>query len=145
PKMSAPQVARGLITRLHAKLAQNRDKIVLSEERYTKGAKTIVLAFGSVARPALAAVEQARKLGFNVGFFRPITMWPSPDIEILKAAESADTIIIPEMNLGQYAGEVAKIFGENGRAIKIVKISEAGSELFTPGQILKRIQEECKA
>lgn len=143
PKMSSPQVARGLITRLHAKIAQNRDKIVRSEERYTKGAKTIVLAFGSVARPAIAAVEQARKLGLSVGFFRPITMWPSPDIEILKAAEAADTIIIPEMNLGQYAGEVARIFGESGRTIKIVKISEAGSELFTPGQILKRIQEEC--
>jgi 2-oxoglutarate ferredoxin oxidoreductase subunit alpha len=145
PKMSAPQVARGLITRLHAKIAQNRDKVVFSEERYTKGAKAIVLAFGSVARPAIAAVEQARRLGLSVGFFRPITMWPSPDVEILKAAEAADTIIIPEMNLGQYAGEVARIFAENGRSIKIVKIVEAGSELFSPEQILKRIQEECKA
>ncbi len=145
PKMSAPQVARGLITRLQAKISQNQDKIVFSEERYTQGAKTLVLAYGSVARPAIAAVEQARRLGLNVGFFRPITMWPSPDSEILKAAESVDTIIIPEMNLGQYAGEVARIFAESGRTIKIVKISEAGSELFTPGQILKRIQEECKA
>lgn len=145
PKMSAPHVARNLITRLHAKITQNRDKIVFSEERYTEGAKVLVLAYGSVARPAIAAVEQARSLGLAVGFFRPITLWPSPDVEILKAAESADTIIIPEMNLGQYAGEVARIFGESGRTIKIVKINEAGSELFTPNQILKRIREECKA
>lgn len=145
PKMSAPQVARNLVTRLQAKVTQNRDKIVRYEERYSKGAKTLVLAYGSVARPAIAAVEQARALGLNVGFFRPITLWPSPDAEILKAAEAADTIIIPEMNLGQYAGEVARIFGESGRKIKIVKVTEAGSELFTPGQILNRVREECKA
>lgn len=144
PKMSSTSVARDLITRLHNKISQNRDKIVSYEERYTEDAKTVVLAYGSVARPAIAAVEKARKLGKKVGFFRPITLWPSPDVEILRATKSADTIIIPEMNLGQYAGEVARIFGESGRSIKIVKINEAGSELFTPDQILSHIQEVCK-
>ena len=141
PKMSAPTVARNLITRLHTKISQNRDKIVRCEERYTGNAKAVVIAYGSVARPAIAAVEQAQQQGLNVGFFRPITLWPSPDLEILKATESADTIIIPEMNLGQYAGEIARIFGESGKCKKIVKINEAGSELFTPNQILDRIRE----
>ena len=145
PKMSAPNVARNLINRLHAKISQNRDKIVFCEERYTENAKIVVLAYGSVARPAIAAVEQARKLGLKIGFFRPITLWPSPDAEIIKATESADTIIIPEMNLGQYAGEVARIFGENGKNVKIIKINETGSELFTPDQILGCIREVCKA
>lgn len=144
PKMSAPAVARNLINRLHTKISQNRDKIVHCEERYTENAKTVVIAYGSVARPAVAAVEQARKLGLKVGFFRPITLWPSPDAEILKATELADTIVIPEMNLGQYAGEVARIFGESGRSIKIVKINETGSELFTPDQILDCIREVCE-
>lgn len=145
PKMSSPIVARNLINRLHAKITQNRDKIVFCEERHTENAKTVVIAYGSVARPAIAAVEQARKLGLKVGFFRPITLWPSPDAEILKATESADTIIIPEMNLGQYAGEVARIFGESGKCVKIVKMSETGSELFTPDQILGCIREVCES
>lgn len=145
PKMSSPDVARNLITRLHTKISQNRDKIVSYEEKYSEGAETLVLAYGSVARPAIAAVEQARKYGLKVGFYRPITLWPSPDVEILRAAKSAHTIIIPEMNLGQYAGEVARIFGECGRIIKIVKINEAGSQLITPQRILDSIQEVYKA
>lgn len=144
PKMSSPNVARNLINRLHNKIMRNRDAIVSCEQRYIEGAKILVLAYGSVARPALAAVDQARRFGLKVGFFRPITLWPSPDAEILKATESVDTILIPEMNLGQYAGEVARIFGENGRSIKIVKVNEAGSVLFTPDQILSSIREVCK-
>ena len=77
----------------------------------------------------------------QVGFFRPITLWPSPDKEIIQALNSADTVIVPEMNYGQYAGEVERILGAAGKAVKVVKLDELGSEMILPNTILSKIKE----
>lgn len=144
PKMNSNLVARQLVTRLCDKISVNRDDIVRYESKYTEDANVMVLAYGSVARPAEEAVKNARKENIKVSFFRPISLWPSPDKEILKAAENIDTIIIPEMNDGQYAGEIARIFGENGKTIKLIKINELGSETIYPDKIYSVIKEVCK-
>jgi 2-oxoglutarate ferredoxin oxidoreductase subunit alpha len=144
PKMGSNTVARALVARLCDKVTKNRDEIVRCESQYTADAEVLVLAYGSVARPALSAVAKARAEGKKVGFFRPISIWPSPDREILAAAERARSIIIPEMNYGQYAGEVARVLGEAGKATKIVKVDELGSETIRPERIYDSIQEECK-
>ncbi len=143
PKMTSYPVARWLMTKLHDKIALNRDDIVLSESFHTDDADVLVLAYGSVARPAHGAVRKAREAGKRVGFFRPVSMWPSPDKEILAATEKVKTVIIPEMNYGQYAGEVCRILGETGRSVRVVKLCEVGSEFIHPDRIYDRILEEC--
>lgn len=144
PKMGSNVVARNLVTRICDKITVNRDDIVKYESKFTEDANVMVLAYGSVARPAEEAVKRARKEGKKVSFFRPITLWPSPDKEILEAAKNVDTIIVPEMNCGQYEGEVARIFGEAGKIMKFVKINELGSETIHPDRIYSIIKEVCK-
>jgi 2-oxoglutarate ferredoxin oxidoreductase subunit alpha len=141
--MSSHTVARWLVGRLCEKVAKNRDDIVMSESFYTEDADALVLAYGSVARPAHEAVLKAREMGKRVGFFRPVSLWPSPDREILAAAEKVKTVIIPEMNCGQYAMEVCRIFGEAGHTVKVVKLNELGSEFIHPDRICNLIQEVC--
>jgi 2-oxoglutarate ferredoxin oxidoreductase subunit alpha len=143
PKMNSYPVARGLVGRLCDKIKKNRDDIVMCESFYTEDADILVIAYGSVARPAYEAVSKARKAGKSVGFFRPISLWPSLDKEILAAAEKAKVVLIPEMNDGQYAGEVCRVFGEAGRAVKIVKLDEIGSEFIHPDRIYNTIREVC--
>lgn len=142
PKMGSHAVARNLLARLHAKIEDNRGDIVMAESFYTEDADVMVLAYGSIARPAHEAVLTARGKGKKVSFFRPISLWPSPDKEVLKAAEKVRTIIVPEMNAGQYAGEVCRILGEAGKAVKVVKLMELGSEFIHPDRIYTTIMEE---
>lgn len=141
PKMNSHVVARGLVKRLCDKITENRDDIVRFEHKPVSGAKILVLAYGSVARPAEEAVNRVCSEGKKVGFFRPISIWPSPDKGILAALDGIETVVIPEMNYGQYAGEVARILGEAGKAVQIVKINELGSEAIHPDRIYATLEE----
>ena len=143
-KMNSPEVARQLLTRLLDKIEHNRDDIVHYEAQYTNQAEVLVFAYGSVARPSLEAVKQAQKAGLRAGYFRAITLWPSPSKELLSNLQSVHTIIIPEMNGSQYAGEVASIVGTAGKRVKLVKMPELGSTTLRPEKILKAIKEACK-
>lgn len=143
-KMMFPNITAGLNQRFIDKIELNRKDIVRTEERYTDGADVIVVAYGSVWRTALAAVESARAEGLNVGCFRPITLWPSPEKEFIEAARSAKTVIVAEMNCGQYAAEIGNIIGKNALKCKIVSIGQMNGELVRPNLIKEYIERECK-
>lgn len=57
------------------------------EARYTDDADYLIVAFGSIARICLKAIEEARKEGIKIGLIRPITLWPFPYEAIREAAK----------------------------------------------------------
>lgn len=124
--------------RLMSKVDRARDEIVEYEAESMDGASVVVVAYGSVGRSALRAVRDARKEGLAVGYFRPITLWPFPDKELLKAALGAKTVIVPELNCGQMVLEVERAF--KGRS-EVLPLSLVNGELFKPSEILKKIKE----
>ena len=141
PVLMDPKVATVLLTRLQDKIGKNRADIVKYENFMTDGAEVLVVAFGCVARSARGAVLEARKKGIKAGLFRPITLWPSPHEELIAAAQKAHTVIVPEMSLGQYDGEVARIICDGGLHAKVRRISEPGGSLIHPSTILNKIRE----
>ncbi len=144
PVLQDSDVASRLITRLHAKIELNRKDIEKYEAEMVDDAEILVLSYGSVARSARQAVAEARKEGIKAGFFRAITLWPFPDNAFVQAASKAHTVIIPEMNIGQYAGEAARALYEGRGNAKIQKLSELGSVLIHPNRILQAIMEVAK-
>jgi 2-oxoglutarate ferredoxin oxidoreductase subunit alpha len=136
-----PAVSASLIRRLHEKLEKNMDDIVRYESHGTDDAEIVVLAYGCVARSAMQAVKETRSMGVKSGLFRPITLWPYPEKAFLKACDRAHTVIIPEMNIGQYAGETERILYEASVNPKIKKISGLGCEMIYPAEIKKAILE----
>lgn len=124
--------------RLMSKVDRARDEIVEYEAESMDGASVVVVAYGSVGRSALRAVRDARKEGIAAGFFRPITLWPFPDKELLKAALGAKTVVVPELNCGQMVLEVERAF--KGRS-DVQPLSLVNGELFKPAEILKKIKE----
>ena len=136
-----PVITARKVARLHDKLTKNLDDIIKYETTMTEDAEILVLAYGCVARAAQQAVTEARKSGIKVGLFRPITMWPYPEKAFMEAVNKAHTLIVPEMNIGQYAGEAAKVLYENGGKAKIVKVTELGCEMIHPARILQAITE----
>lgn len=134
---NSPEVTSTLINRLMKKIENNLDDIIRYEEENTGDAEVIVLAYGCVARSAKSAIDAARKEGMKVGLFRPITIWPFPEKRVRELAEKAKTIIVPEMNLGQYILEVERVVGNR---CKVAGLHRADGEIITPEQIFDKIK-----
>ncbi len=123
-----------LVTRLCRKIADARAQIARVEEDFVDGAKIGVLAYGAAARPALGAVFEARRKGCAVDFLRLITIWPFPEEAVKRLADRVETILVPEMNLGQLAREV-----ERYTSAPVVPVSKIGGVAHTVDEILEAI------
>jgi len=128
------------ITRIVDKVARARDEVVEYEAESLDDADIIVVAYGSVGRSALRAVRDARREGIRAGFFRPITLWPFPDKELLNFAVKAKAkkILVPELNAGQMVLEVERLI--KGYC-DVEALSLVNGELFKPAEILNKIKE----
>ncbi len=89
---------------------QTYDLIARNEVRYkeyhTDDAEYLIVAFGSVARICLKAIEEAREAGIKVGLLRPITLWPFPTERIAGLSHQVKGILVVELNAGQMIEDV---------------------------------------
>lgn len=69
-------------------------------------AEYLIVAFGSIARICLNAIEEARKQGVKVGLIRPITLWPFPYDAIRQVARHVKGVLVVELNAGQMIEDV---------------------------------------
>ena len=129
---------KNLLDRLHQKVENNKDQIMLFEEIDTADAEFIVFCYGCSARPARAAVKMARNSGLRVGLFRAITLWPFPAEKVLSLAQQAKGFLVPEMNRGQLVNEVQRAV--NGHA-QVKGLHRYDGEIFTPDEIFQAIKE----
>jgi len=137
-----PATAEALLLRLHDKINRNLDDILMEDSRSLDDAEIVVLAYGAAARPARQAVKEARQRNIKAGLYRPLTLWPFPTAGVERLARQAKTIIVPEMNLGQYRIEVERTV--RGRA-QVVGVNRVNGELMAPGEILQAILEVAQA
>jgi len=118
-------------------LLAHRDEIDDWEAYLTEDAERLVVAYGSVARSALWAVQEARWRGQRVGLLRLKSLWPFPDEVITRYAppgippKVGREVIVPEMNLGQVAREV-----ERCTATPVTCLPQTDGELIDPRRIL---------
>ncbi len=138
PDMSAT-THHQLVTRLRDKIRRNVDQIIRFEQYHLDDAQIAVIAYGCTARSARRAVREARETGISVGLLRPISLWPFPEKIVRRLAESVESFIVAEMNLGQVALEVERL------TRKPVKgIFHAGGAMIPPEPILQAIMEEAR-
>ena len=76
------------------------------EEYYTDDAEYLMVAFGSIARICLKAIEDARERGMKIGLIRPITLWPFPKGQIEKLSRKVKGVLTVEINAGQMVEDV---------------------------------------
>ena len=138
-RTSDPVEHRKLVERLVRKIQNNVDKIAEVETVGLQDCKVGIVSFGCTSRAIYEAVELSRTEGINVGFVRLKTLWPFPEKHVRALAETAKTIIVPEMNLGQIFLEVKRVVGDAASVVPLNKIG--GSEMITPEEILAKITE----
>ncbi len=92
--------------RLQAKYQQISENEVRFKEYFTDDAEYLIVAFGTVARICLKAIEDAREKGIKIGLLRPITLWPFPNDRIKELAKQVKGILTVELNAGQMIEDV---------------------------------------
>lgn len=94
---------------LQAKYALLRENEVRYEAVHTDDADLILVAYGISARIAKSAMAKARAAGLKVGVFRPITLYPFPEKELLALAATAKAFLVTELNCGQMVEDVERV------------------------------------
>ena len=131
-----PLVHRRIVGNLNAKINNHADDIVEVESYNVDKCKVAIVSYGCTSRAVYEAVERAEAEGIKIGFVRLKTIWPFPDEPVRKLSETAERIIVPEMNLGQVCREVQRVACES-EVIPLNKIG--GGELITPEELLAEI------
>ena len=101
-----PAVMETINIRLQKKYELIDQNEVMFEEYHTSDADYLIVAFGSIARIALKAIEDLRKQGIKIGLLRPITLWPFPKNRILELSNQVKGILCVEINAGQMIEDV---------------------------------------
>jgi 2-oxoglutarate ferredoxin oxidoreductase subunit alpha len=110
---NSPAVALDMMNRLMKKIEINKKDIIKFEEYKLDDADFAILAFGATARAAKETVNRLRDDGIKAGLFRPITIWPLAEDALINLSKKVDTIVVAEMNMGQYVYEVERVACKN--------------------------------
>lgn len=78
-----------------------------AESYMTSDAEIVLVAYGTTARIAKAAIQLAREKGIKAGLVRPVTLWPFPDNHMRDAVTAkTKAILTVEMSMGQLIEDV---------------------------------------
>jgi 2-oxoglutarate ferredoxin oxidoreductase subunit alpha len=127
------------VQRLNAKIQNHVEDIVETESYNVNNCKVGVISFGCTSRAVSEAVEHAEARGIKMGYIRLKTIWPFPEKAIKRMAETAETLIVPEMNLRQLFYEVERAANCSAEVVPLNKIG--GGELITPEELSAKILE----
>ena len=120
--------------RTYAEIERNE---VRYQEYFTEDADYLVVAFGSVARICLKAIEDARAKGIKIGLIRPITLWPFPKQAIADACKRVNGVLTVELNAGQMVEDVR--LAANG-SVPVHHFGRMGGMIPNPIEVLNALQ-----
>lgn len=106
------------------------------QEYYTEDAEYLIMAFGTVARICLKAIEEAREAGLKIGLLRPITLWPFPTKEVSRLSERVKGILTVELNAGQMIEDVR--LAAPGKAV--YHFGRMGGIIPSPTEVLEAMK-----
>jgi len=95
--------------RLKEKLVSKINSFSFYEETFYENTDTLLITYGITTRAARAACEDLKQAGRPVSHLVLKTLWPVPEDLIREKAKKFKRVIIAEMNLGQYLGEIERI------------------------------------
>lgn len=134
-----------LLEELNWRLVRKYERIareVSDQELYlTDDAEIIVVAYGTAARIAKGGIHRAREAGFQVGLFRPKTLWPYPAEPLGELSRRVSHILVFELSTGQMVEDVR--LSVEGRC-PVSFYGRPGGVVPTPEEIAREIISECQ-
>lgn len=134
-----PQNIHRVTRYLTDKIEKNVDDITITRDYRLEDAEVAFITFGCSVRSAITAVDMLRARGVKAGMLQLVTVWPMPEKEIRAVLSKVKTVVVPEMNLGQLAGEIRKF---NDYGCRVIQANRTDGILITPQQILDSLEEK---
>lgn len=122
--------------RLQARYDEAQREVRYDSE-HLEEADLAVVAYGTPARVAYTAIQEARAEGIAVGLFRPITLYPFPTRALAELAERVRAILVVELSLGQLVEDV-RLTVEGKRPVRF--FGRSGGVVVTPAEVLAEIR-----
>ncbi len=108
-----------------------------AEGEFLEDAEYAVVAYGTAARVAFSAIQQARAEGIRVGLFRPVTLFPYPSRQLAALAERVRAVLVVELSLGQMVEDVR--LAVEGRA-PVQFYGRTGGVVVTPTEVVEAVR-----
>jgi len=134
-KTDDPEVHAKLVGRINDKILKNRDEITETEAYFLEDSEIAMIGYGFTARTSLFVAKQLRKEGLKVGLLRLKTLWPFPEEAVREMGKKVKTIVVPEMNQGQVAGEVRKYC-----SCEVVPLGQTNGEVIRPEKMIEVLE-----
>ena len=100
-------------------------------------AEVLLAGYGTCARICRWVVEEGqRALPFKVGLFRPITLWPFPELALRELARRMRGVLVVEMSAGQFVDDV-RLAVEG--ACRVELLSRVGGEVPTAAEVTQAL------
>ena len=138
----------GDLEKFNIALQQKYSQIYQEEQRYEacglKDARVILVAYGTMARIARAALNDPRLKDKKLGLIRPISLWPFPVkiFERLKKAKKKARILVIEMSYGQMLEDVRLATGER---LRVDFLGRSGGGIPSAEEIILKINSMLKS
>jgi 2-oxoglutarate ferredoxin oxidoreductase subunit alpha len=134
-KTDDAEVHATLVDRINKKILKNRSRIIETEGYFLEDSEKAILAYGFTARTSLYAVNHLRKEGMKIGMLRLKTLWPFPEEAVTALGKRVKKVVVPEMNLGQMAGEVKKFC-----SCDVISFNQTNGEVIRPETVIERLK-----
>lgn len=112
PETSNPEVHKKLIKHFENKQKKVAKKYNHYEYIENKSSKSLLISYGAVSRAAFHFKDE-------YALYRPIRIFPMVE-DIKEIAKKYKEVIVMEMNVGQYAGEVERLIHRDVKRISIL-------------------------
>ena len=126
------------MVRLFNKISKDFHLLQWFDSYHTEDAEVTVIAYGSVARSAIRAVNEGREKGLKVGLLKLKVLWPFMRRTVMRSLETSTRVLVPEMNMGQLSREVKRV---NQGKCEVLTLNKVDGTLITPGEILEKLEE----
>ncbi len=133
----APPDLEQVNLRLQARYDEAAESEVRCARERLEDAELAIIAYGTAARVALTAIEEARARGLRVGLFRPISLYPFPTREIGELVKRVKAILVVELSVGQLVEDVR--LAVEGRC-PVHLHGRTGGIVPTPAQMVEAIE-----
>jgi 2-oxoglutarate ferredoxin oxidoreductase subunit alpha len=137
---------RGYLTKAPAKVERKfrhlADKIIGHAETFEsiredveEGARVLLIAYGVNASLCREVLREVRRHGRKCSLLVIESLFPVPEAAIARALEGIEKVVLPEMNLGLYAGAVERSIPPS---VELLSVQRVDGELLSVEEVISK-------
>lgn len=126
---------------LQEKYKKIKDDINLYEEYFCDDAEFIFVSYGTPSRVCKSSIDLLRSCGIKIGLFRPVSLWPFPEVALERLSSRMKKVFVVEMAFNQLEQDVKLSISCRE---KVVRFNKLGGAIFTEEEIINFVKKNIQ-